>query len=324
MRERTLISGDGGGDRRWFLGSSVAAAALLILSRADGSAAEAGRLRVVATTTLVMDLVKEIGADRVEAEALMGPGVDPHLYKASAGDVARLGRAQVIFYSGLFLEGRMDEVFRGLRSRGRPVVGVAEKVPREALIQPAGQEAHPDPHVWGDPVLWSHAVGVVAETLATEDPGGAAGYRERARAYQERLKALVDWGKKRVQEIPVGQRVLVTSHDAFNYFGRVLGLEVLGVQGISTAAAAGLADVTRVVDRVRERKLKAIFVESSVSPTTIQRISRDAGAKIGGELFSDALGTPGDMHTAGGESYDVGTYIGMWKHNVNTVVDGLK
>jgi manganese/zinc/iron transport system substrate-binding protein len=301
---------------------SVLAFACLAVGAQSGSAGEP--VRVAATTTIVADLVRQVGGNRVAVDALMGAGVDPHLYKASAGDVARLGRAEVVFYSGLFLEGRMEDVFRRLAERKRRVFAVADAVPADRLVRPPAFEGHPDPHVWGDPGLWKHAVDAVARGLSETDPSGAEEYRSRAKAYQGTLETLGQWAKARVELIPRMQRVVITSHDAFSYFGRAFGLEVVGVQGISTVTEAGLADLTKVADLVRERGLKAIFVESSVPPAAIERISRDSGARVGGELFSDALGTPGEIREGGGERYDVGTYVGMLKHNVNTIVEALK
>lgn len=290
---------------------------------AMGAPAE-GRLAALATTTLVADLVREIGGDRVAVEGLMGPGVDPHLYKASARDMGRLNRARVIFYSGLHLEGRMEEMLRRLRGRGRIVVGVAEAVPEAERLRAGDAGGAWDPHVWGDPALWGRAAEAVARGLTEADPGGAREYVERAAGYRERLETLRAWAVGRVGEIPERQRVLITSHDAFGYFGRAFGLEVVGVQGISTVAEASLSDITRLVDLVRARGLKAMFVESSVSPAAIERISRDAGVRIGGELFSDALGAPGEMRWVGSERVDVGTYLGMMRFNIHTVVEGLR
>jgi manganese/zinc/iron transport system substrate-binding protein len=204
------------------------------------------------------------------------------------------------------------------------VFAAAEAVPETERLRPANFEGHPDPHVWGDPRLWKLAAKAVAEGLSTLDAAGSAGYRSRAEAYGAEMDQVFAWGAKRVAEVPARQRVLITSHDAFNYFGRAFGFEVVGVQGISTVTEAGLADMTKVVDLVKARQLKAVFVESSVPPSTIRRISQDTGAKVGGELFSDALGTPGEMREGGGERYDVGTYLGMLKHNINTVVEALR
>lgn len=306
--------------RSSFVGILTFLALVLVLPPATA----ADRLRVLATTTIVADLVRQVAGERAEIEALMGPGVDPHLYKASARDVTRLGRADVVFYSGLFLEGRMEEVFEKVKKRGRRVYAVTDSIPADRLLRPAQFEGHPDPHAWGDPILWSHCVSGVAKTLAELDPAGAEFYRSRAAAYVTALKTLHEWAKARIQEIPREQRVLITSHDAFNYLGRAFDIEVIGIQGISTATDASLSNITRLVDIVRSRKVKAVFVESSVPPATIQRVSSDAGARIGGELFSDALGTPGEFHQGGGERYDVGTYIGMIKHNINIIVDALK
>jgi manganese/zinc/iron transport system substrate-binding protein len=279
--------------------------------------------RVVATTSLVADLVAQIGGNHVTVEGLMGPGVDPHLYKASARDVSRLSRANVIFYSGLFLEGRMEDLFKRLASSGRKVVAVTADIPASALIQPTSAEGHPDPHVWGDPALWKIAASTVARTLGEIDPANAPHYHARLKTAESSFDTLHAWATNRIAAIPASQRVLITSHDAFNYFGRAFGFEVIGVQGISTVSEAGLADIAKVADLIRARSLRAIFVESSVSPAAIERISRDSGARIGGELFSDALGSPADIRSAAGESYDVGTYVGMLKHNVNTIVDAL-
>jgi manganese/zinc/iron transport system substrate-binding protein len=164
----------------------------------------------------------------------------------------------------------------------------------------------------------------VVGALIENDPAGRAGYEQRGAVLKQEYAALAAWAKSRANELPADRRVLITSHDAFNYFGRAFGLEVVGVQGISTVTEAGLADITRIVDFIRERQVKAVFIESSVSPATIERISRDSGARIGGELFSDALGEPGKTETAGGHTYDLGTYEGWVRHNINTVVDALK
>lgn len=300
-------------------------ALLLVLGFAPlGTARADAPSKVVATTTLVADLVREIGGDRVAVDALMGAGVDPHLYKASARDVTRLSRADAIFYSGLYLEGRMEDVLNQIAKSGRKVFSVTADLPSADLIRSHQAEGHPDPHVWGDPRLWKIAARKVAKGLSVLDPAGSGGYSDRLKVIESRFDALHAWALGRVAEIPKEQRVLITSHDAFNYFGRAFGFEVVGVQGISTVTEAGLADITKVADLVRARKLKAVFVESSVAPAAIERIGRDSGARVGGELFSDALGSPGDVRKGGGETYDVGTYAGMLKHNVNTVVEALK
>lgn len=281
-------------------------------------------LKVTATTTLVADLARAVGGDRVQVEALMGPGVDPHLYKPSAGDVTALQRADVILYSGLLLEGRLTDVLESLRRRGRKVFAVAEAVPAEKRIADEEHAGAPDPHVWGDPALWALAAQATGRALAGADSANAAHYEAAAEKLAAEFRTISEWGRAQVARIPEGRRVLITSHDAFRYFGRAFGLEVIGVQGISTATEAGLADVTRIADLVKQRGVKAIFVESSVSPATIERISKDSGARVGGELFSDALGSPGEIKEVAGQRHDVGTYAGMLRHNLATVVEALR
>lgn len=288
------------------------------------STAEAAPVYVVTTTSMITDLVKQVGGDRVTVAGLMGPGIDPHLYKATASDVTRLQKAKAIFYNGLMLEGRMGDLFDRHAKRGKKIYAVASSMPEKELLRPAEFEGHYDPHVWGSAQLWSSTVEIVVKGLSEADPDGTADYTRRGEAYKGELAALHKWAQAQVQKVPPEKRVLVTSHDAFNYFGRAYGFQVVGVQGISTVTEAGLADVAKVVDFIRSRQLKAIFVESSVPRATIDRISKDSGAKVGGELFSDALGTPGKMHTVAGETYDEGSYAGMLKHNILTAVEALK
>lgn len=290
----------------------------------DAAEAQGGKVRAVATTTMVADMVREVGGDAVEVVGLMGPGVDPHLYKPSSSDVTRLTGAEVIFYSGLMLEGRMADVFAQMGRRGKKAYAVTESVDRERLLEPEAFGGHWDPHVWGDPRLWAECVDVAVEGLGEARPEQAAAFAERGAALKEKYRELHRWGIDRVSETPEDGRTVVTSHDAFNYFGRAFGLRVIGVQGISTTSEAGLADIAETVDFIRENDIKAIFVETSVSPAAIERIAEDSGARVGGELFSDAMGTAGDVRSLGGERYDVGTYPGMIKHNVNTIVEALK
>jgi manganese/zinc/iron transport system substrate-binding protein len=287
------------------------------------AAADALPIKVAATTTMVADLVRQIGGERVQVAGLMGPGVDPHLYKASAGDIAKLQDARVIFYGGLHLEGRMTDVFTRVARQGRKVYAVAELMPEDRLLHPAGTEGLEDPHVWFDPELWAYAVDVVVEGLSVVDPAGANAYATRGEAARRAILDTHEWARTRLAAIPPERRVLVTSHDAFAYFGRAYDFRVVAIQGISTVTEAGLADVVAMIDFIKREKIPAIFVESSVSHATIERVSRDSGARIGGELFSDALGTPGDVRTTHGESYDVGTWSGMLRHNVNTIADAL-
>jgi len=277
-------------------------------------------VRVVATTGMVGDLARQIGGDRIALTALMGPGVDPHLYKATASDVTALQRAAVVLYSGLHLEGRMTELLEQMNSASRRVVAVTSALPPERLRPTDDAGKSHDPHVWFDVALWAECTGPVAEALASADPAHAAAYRERAAATRARLLELHDWVQQTLAQIPAERRILVTSHDAFGYFGAAYGFEVIGLQGISTVTEAGLADMAKLSDFIRDRKVPALFVESSVSHATLERISADTGVRIGGELFSDAMGSPGQME----EGYDIGTYEGMIRHNVNALLKALR
>ncbi|HYC72708.1 MAG TPA: zinc ABC transporter substrate-binding protein [Opitutaceae bacterium] len=293
---------------------------LLLLPLALGAAAAAAPLRVVATTSMVADLVRQVAGERATVEGLMGPGVDPHLYKPTAADIIRLQRADVIFYNGLVLEGKMTDIFTRLARGQKPVYALTEAIDPERLLQPEEFAGHYDPHVWFDVELWALCVGTVVEGLSAADPAGRAHYEREGEALRRRLAALHAWAKAKAGELPPEKRVLVTSHDAYNYFGRAYGFSVVGLQGISTATEAGLADVARLVDFIREKRIKAIFVESSVPHATIQRVAADSGARVGGELFSDAMGTPGQIENG----YDLGTYEGMIRHNLTTIVEALK
>ncbi|MBC8424981.1 zinc ABC transporter substrate-binding protein [bacterium] len=301
--------------------AAILAFAALTLAGCGGgeTARDDGRLRAVATTGQVGDLVATVGGDRVVVASLMGPGIDPHLYKASAGDVTRLREADVIFYNGLHLEAKMGEVLEGMGAR-KPVVAVAEALPEDRLLSPAGFEGVHDPHVWFDVSLWRLTVDAVADKLAELDPEHADGYRARAAAHAAELEALHAHAVERFASIPERQRVLVTAHDAFNYLGRAYGLEVRGLQGISTATEAGTADVQDLAAFIAEREIPALFVESSVSPRAIEAVrqavrSRGFEVIVGGEIFSDALGDPGTP---------AGTYLGMIRHNVDTITAALR
>ena len=279
-----------------------------------------GKLRVTATTSMVADLVQRVGGDRVEVQGLMGPGVDPHLYKASAGDVTKLMGADVIFYSGLLLEGKMEDVFAKMKQGGKRVYAVTEGLSHGKLLLLAGSGAHRDPHVWFDVPLWAQCVDTVVTALSEAQPAGKDHFTQRGAAAKQAMAELHQWALQRAGELPVEKRILITSHDAFSYFGRAYGFQVVALQGISTVTESSLADVAKLVEFVRRNRVKAIFVESSVPPTTIKRISEDAGVRIGGELFSDAMGTPGKIENG----YDVGTYEGMIRHNLDTIVNALK
>ena len=297
------------------------ALALSSLALAAPPAPSAGpKLKVTTTVTMVADLARQVGGDRVDVTALMGPGVDPHLYKAAASDLAKLQQADVIFYSGLLLEGKMQDIFSKLARSKRFVYAVTESIPVERLLEPPEFAGHYDPHVWFDVTLWKLCLDSVQKGLSEADPAGARDYEKRAAETRVRMDALHAWAVQKANQLPAEHRILVTSHDAYNYFGRAYGFQVVGLQGISTVSEAGLADMAKLTDFIRQKGIKALFVESSVPHTTIERISKDAGVKIGGELFSDAMGTSGQMENG----YDLGTYDGMIKHNLTTIVDGLK
>jgi manganese/zinc/iron transport system substrate-binding protein len=311
-----------------------AAALLLVLAAAGCGAPAAGPapgavrqpgeppLSIVATTNIIADMARRVAGGDAEVTSLMGPGVDPHLYKASEGDVRRLAEADLVLYNGLHLEGKMGDILEKM-ARRRPVVAVAGAIPETSLLEPAaplpGIGAH-DPHVWFDVSLWRTSVDVVAEELARLDPEHAKGYRRRAADHAAELERLDAWVAESVAAIPEEHRILVTAHDAFGYFGRRYGIRVVGIQGISTLAEAGLRDVERVVDLVVDAGVPAIFVESSVSPRTVEAVRAAAADRghplaLGGELYSDALGADGTP---------AGTYVGMVRHNVETIVEALQ
>lgn len=277
-----------------------------------------GRVNVVATIGMIADVAAEVGGDRVVVTGLMGPGIDPHLYKASEGDVRRLFRADVIFYNGLHLEARMGEVLEHMGDRVR-TVAVAEVIPRSRLQRPPEFEGAYDPHVWFDVSLWMLAVEAVRDGLIAEDPEHRDEYEARAASYLAELEALHGYVLAQAERVPPDQRVLVTAHDAFNYFGRAYGFEVRGLQGISTASEAGTADVQELAEFIAERRIPAVFVESSIPQRTIEAVraavrARGFEVEIGGELYSDALGDEGS---------GAGTYVGMVRHNVDTIVGAL-
>jgi manganese/zinc/iron transport system substrate-binding protein len=275
-----------------------------------------GPLTVVATTGMLADAVEHLGGDRVDVTALMGPGVDPHLYQASEGDVRRLSDADLIVYNGLHLEARLSEVLARIEGR---TFAAAEAIDESRLLAPPEFAGQYDPHVWFDVELWASVVEAIRDELAERDPDGAEEYRANAEAYLAELRELHEWTQEEAARVPEEQRVLVTAHDAFNYFGRAYGFDVHGLQGISTATEAGAADVQRLAEFIAERRIPAIFVETSVSPRAIQAVQEAVGARgyevaIGEELYSDALGDPDTPE---------GTYAGMVRHNVTAIVSGL-
>jgi manganese/zinc/iron transport system substrate-binding protein len=295
---------------------------LLLLSACTSPAASgplhSRPIEVLTTIGMVTDIVENVGGARVRVNGLMGPGVDPHLYKPSAGDALKLGRADVIFYGGLHLEGRMDDLFDKISASGRAAYAVTDEID-PALLREEDELAH-DPHVWFDVSLWQVAVHTVQRRLSALDPGSDALYRANAARYLAELDALDAYALTQIETIPPESRVLITAHDAFGYFGARYGLEVRGLQGISTASEISAADVQDLAVFIAQRKIKAIFVESSVPEATVRAVqeavrSRGWDVVIGGELFADAMGAAGTPE---------GTYIGMVKHNVDTIVQALR
>jgi manganese/zinc/iron transport system substrate-binding protein len=272
--------------------------------------------RVVATTTVVADLVRQVAGDHVEVECLMAAGIDPHSYKATPRDADRLARADLVVASGLHLEGKLADLLERL-GRRVPVVAVADALPPERLLD-AGAGLR-DPHVWFDASLWSLCAPVVAERLAKLDSPHAADYRAAATAYAARLDALHAEILKRLAAVPEQRRVMVTAHDAFRYFGRAYGVEVVGIQGTSTEAEAGLGDINRLVDLVVERRIPAVFVETSVSDRNVAALREGARARghevaLGGRLHSDSLGAAGS---------GAATLEEALRSNVATILAGL-
>jgi manganese/zinc/iron transport system substrate-binding protein len=278
------------------------------------------KIRAVTTTGMITDIVRIVGGDRVDVTGLMGAGVDPHLYKASEGDVTRMAGADVIFYNGLHLEGQMSDVFERMQNRVRTVAVTSRLDPqRDVRPAPPGYEGTHDPHAWFDVTLWMKAVELVRDTLAELDPSHADMYAANSRPYLQELAQLHEYVKSQAGRVPEKQRVLITAHDAFYYFGRAYGFQVRGLQGVSTASEAGTADVQELARFIVERRVPAIFVESSVPRRNIEAVqeavrARGFNVKTGGELFSDALGDPGTPE---------GTYAGMVRHNIDTIVKAL-
>ena len=277
-----------------------------------------GKLRVVTTIGMITDIVKNVGGDRVDVVGMMGPGVDPHLYKPTAKDVQRLSSAHLIFYNGLHLESKMSDILAKM-SGDTKTVAVTESVNEDLLLKPPEFEGQYDPHLWFDVKLWMKAVVKVRDALSEFDSDNTLMYWSNADRYLAKLAELHEYAKSQAERVPPQQRVLVTAHDAFNYFGQAYGFEVRGLQGISTATEAGIADVQELATFIADRRIPAIFVESSVSSRSLEAVqaavkSKGFDVEIGGELFSDAMGNTGTPE---------GTYIGMVRHNIDTIVKAL-
>lgn len=292
--------------------------AALALALAVPPARSDERLDVVATTGMIADAARQVGGDLVEVRALMGPGVDPHAYRQTRSDIAAMAGADLVLWHGLYLEAQMEEFLERLAGQSR-VVAVAETLPRDVLLTYEAYEGQFDPHVWMDPDLWRHVVAAVRDALAAAAPRHADVFAANAETHLEELEDLARYAREVLDTVPEDSRVLVTAHDAFNYFGAAYGFEVVGIQGISTESEAGLRRVSELVDLLVERDIGAVFVETSVSDRSIRALIEGAAARgheveIGGELYSDAMGEPG--------TYE-GTYVGMIDQNVTTIARAL-
>lgn len=287
------------------------------------STSSAAKPRIVATTTMIGDLVRQIGGEQVDLQVIMPAGVDPHTFKPSTGDLGAISRATLVFYNGLHLEGKMVELFEH-QIKDRAVAITRDVKHDQLLAWSQGESGAHDPHIWFDARLWAIAAQTVGAELARIDAKNASPYQQRAQQVVADLTKLHDEMKSKLATIPKEKRVLITSHDAYSYFGRAYDVEVRGLQGISTETEAGLSNIQSAVDFIIARKIPAIFVESSVSHKTIERVQADCKARgfnvaIGGELYSDAMGAPGEH-----AGYAVETYDGMFRYNVDTIVKALR
>ena len=304
-------------------GLGAVLASLVFVACGDRAAREAReegatRLRAVATTGMVADLVRHVGGDRVEVETLIAPGIDPHLHRPTRSDLARILEADIVFANGLLLEGRMIDSFERAAASGRRVHLVAPEI-LERIEPPDDPALAADPHLWMDPAVWAVGIDVVADALASADPGNASRYRENAEAHRDELASLDAYAAEALSSVPPDRRVLVTAHDALGWFGRRYGYEVLAIQGLSTESEAGVRDIERLVGVLVDRGVPAVFIESTVAPRHIEALRAGAAARghevrIGAELFSDAMG-------AGG-TYE-GTYVGMIDHNATSIARAL-
>ncbi|MBM7540451.1 metal ABC transporter solute-binding protein, Zn/Mn family [Amphibacillus cookii] len=276
-------------------------------------------INVVTTIAQIGDIVENVGGEHVNVTSLMGPGTDPHMYNAVQSDIEQMDQADIIFYNGLDLEAQMNDVFAQMQA-DKPTIAVAEEMPESLLLNDPDNPAIYDPHIWFDVTTFSHVVEVVKDQLITLDPDHEEDYQQNYNDYMDELEKLNEYIINRVEEIPEQSRVLVTAHDAFHYFGESYGFEVEALQGLSTEDDYSVQDIQDIVDLVVDREINALFIESSVSDRSINAVKEGAQSEgheieIGGELYSDAMGEAGT---------EEGTYIGMFKANIDTIVDALK
>jgi len=298
----------------------VLSLSLLLAACSDGGKkpvkSESGKINIVTTIAQIAEPLSVIGGGKVEVHSLMGPGVDPHLYTATQGDIATLENGDMIFYSGLHLESNMLKVFEEI-GKNRPVLAIGEVISEEKLLKDEGGAI--DPHIWFDIDLWKEALSAAAYELKKAYPEDADYFEGNRKSYFEKLDALKEEAMQKVAQIPQDQRILVTAHDAFGYFGRLLGIQVVGLQGLSTEDEIGLSDIDDTIATLVEHDVPAVFIESSINPASINAViegakKRGLDVKLGGELFSDAMGEAGTKE---------GTYLGMYAHNVDTITKAL-
>jgi len=305
------------------LGAAMLSLALVLSGCASGepqtkqvSGDPVEKIHIVTTIGQIAEPISVIGGDRVDVQSLMGPGVDPHLYNATQGDIQKLQGSDVVFYSGLHLEGNMTEIFEQI-GKNKPVLAIADAIPKDQLLEDEAKAI--DPHVWFDIDLWKLALDSAVEELKAFSPEDAEYFEQNKQDYFTKLDELKAEAKDKISQIPEAQRVIVTAHDAFGYFGRMHGMEVVGLQGLSTEDEIGLSDINGTIDTLLEHNIPAVFIESSINPASINAVIEGAAkkglnVKLGGELFSDAMGEEGTTE---------GTYIGMYRHNVETIYHAL-
>ena len=285
-------------------------------NREEGESSADDRPFVVTTTNLIRDAVENVGGDQIRTASIMGPGVDPHVYRATPRDFRNMENADLVLYNGLYLEGRLSEILDQKGDKSRPV---AESIPSGKRISATEFGGAYDPHVWFDASLWQLVIDDVADALSELDPENSDTFARRAEQYKQELDELHMYALQRIQSIPEQRRILITAHDAFQYFSKAYGIEVRGLQGLSTATEFGIQDVSRMVSLIIEREIPAIFVESSVSTRSIESViagvrERGYQVRMGGSLYSDSMGARGTPE---------GTYSGMFRHNVETIVQAL-
>lgn len=306
--------------RRGLLHAALLGAAVLAGSMAgvQVASAQTQKLSVVATTGMIADMARNIGGDSANVTGLLGPGVDPHTHRMTQTDISAMTRAELVLWHGLNLEAQMNDFMRDLAKRKR-VVAVGETVPKDLLLQDEEDKTQSDPHIWMDPSLWSRAVNAVRDAMIAARPQARVAFEANAARHLKEIEAVAAYARQVLATVPQERRAVISAHDAFGYFGRLHGFDVIGIQGISTESEAGVAKIRELVELTVSRKIPAIFVETSVSDRNVQAVIEGAKArghalKIGGELFSDALGAAG--------AYE-GTYIGMVDHNATVIARAL-